>query len=279
MPVGRLAGLLPATHERAERSPLAQRDDGASVQSQPVHFHFSGFTANLSLASAEIAQLSGRDFSSANLGTHDGQGRNKVRFDKFPQGGKSPQLGKYFCGVIKPTADRRSELSPMKPQLRGAFALQAKSLTYGRRRFDRATAWAFNKKFSGRATRSKPCNSRDGKAAGDARRIATLPGAAARAPIKKDHDARPRGAATKVRTPFRQTRDATLKAAFVFSEQPVTVARGKEPTNHQHTTGAISFSCPVGDDDRHDVRSGHPINFVRVRSGRRDGRRHEPSNF
>ena len=44
----------------------------------------------------------------ANLGTHDGQGRNKVRFDKFPQGGKSPHLGKYFCGVIKPTADRRS---------------------------------------------------------------------------------------------------------------------------------------------------------------------------
>jgi len=91
-----------------KRSPLAQRDDGASVQSQSVHFHFSGFTANLSLASAEITQLSGRDFSSANLGTHDGQGRNKVRFDKFPQGGKSPHLGKYFCGVIEPTANRRS---------------------------------------------------------------------------------------------------------------------------------------------------------------------------
>jgi hypothetical protein len=56
-PIGRLVGLLPATHEPAKRSPLAQRDDGAAVQSQPVHFHCSGFTANLSFASAEIAQL------------------------------------------------------------------------------------------------------------------------------------------------------------------------------------------------------------------------------
>jgi hypothetical protein len=91
--------------------------------------------------------------------------------------------------------------------------------------------------------------------AGDARSIATLPGAAARAPIKKDCDVRPRGAATKVRTPFRQTSDATLKAAFAFGEQPVTVARGNKPKNHRHTTSAISFFCPVGDDERHDVRS------------------------
>ena len=117
------------------------------------------------------------------------------------------------------------------------------------------------------------------KPAGDARSIAMLPGAAARAPNKQDSDARPRGAATKVRTPFRQTSDATLKAAFAFGEQPVTVARGNKPKNHRHTTSAISFFCPVGDDERHDVRSGHPIKFVRVRSGRRDGRRHEPSNF
>jgi hypothetical protein len=41
--------------------------------------------------------------------------------------------------------------------------------------------------------------------------------------------------------PLRQTRDAILEAAFAFGEQPVTVARGKEPTNHRHTTGAISF--------------------------------------
>jgi hypothetical protein len=40
---------------------------------------------------------------------------------------------------------------------------------------------------------------------------------------------------------FRQTSDATLKAAFAFGGQPVTVARGNEPTNHRHTTGAISF--------------------------------------
>jgi hypothetical protein len=109
--------------------------------------------------------------------------------------------------------------------------------------------------------------------AGDARRIATLPGAAARAPNKQDCDVRPRGAATKVRTPFRQTSDAILKAAFAFGEQPVTLARGNEPARHRHTPGAISFSCPVGDDERHDVRSGHPIKFIHVRSGRRDGRR------
>ena len=68
-----------------------------------------------------------------------------------------------------------------------------------------------------------------------------LPGAAARAPNKQASDVRPRGAATKVRTPFRQTRAATLKAAFAFSEQPVTVARGNEPTNQRHMTGAITF--------------------------------------
>ena len=99
-----------------------------------------------------------------------------------------------------------------------------------------------------------------------------LPGAAARAPIKKDCDARPRGAATKVRRPFRQTSDATLKAAFAFGGQPVTVARGNEPTNHRHTTGALSFSCPVGDGERHDVRSGHPI-IIRSRPLRSAGGR------
>jgi hypothetical protein len=31
-----------------------------------------------------------------------------VRLDKFSQGGTSPHLGKYFVGVIKPAADRRS---------------------------------------------------------------------------------------------------------------------------------------------------------------------------
>jgi hypothetical protein len=80
------------------------------------------------------------------------------------------------------------------------------------------------------------------KAAGDARRIATLPGAAARAPNKQDSDIRPRGAAIKVRMPFCQTSNATLKAAFAVGEQPMIVARGNEQTNHRHTTGANSFS-------------------------------------
>ena len=195
-----------------------------------------------------------------NCGMHAGRGRNKVRFDKFPQGGNESAPGEVFLWGHR--ADRKPavQLSPRKPQLRGAFALQAKSLAYGRRRFDRAMAWAFNKKCNGRATRSKPCCSWDGRTAGDARRIMMLPGAAARAPIKKDSDIRPRGMATKVRTPFRQTSNATLEAAFAFRRQPVTVARGNELTNDRHTTGAISFFCPVGDAERHDVRSGHPIN-------------------
>jgi|GEM_PF-5012196 len=175
------------------------------------------------------------------LGTHAGQCRNEVHFDKFTQGGNKSAAREVFLWGHR--ADRKPavQLSPRKPQLRGAFALQAKSLAYGRRRFDRTTAWAFNKKCNGRATRSKPCNSRDGKAAGDARRIAMLPGAAARAPIKKDCDTRPRGAATKVRTPFRKTSNATLKAASAFGEQPVTVVRGNEPTKYRHTSDAISF--------------------------------------
>jgi len=41
------------------------------------------------------------------------------------------------------------------------------------------------------------------KTAGDARSIAMLPGAAARAPNQQDSGVRPRGAATKVRTPSR----------------------------------------------------------------------------
>jgi hypothetical protein len=130
----------------------------------------------------------------------------------------------------------------MKPQLRGAFALQAKNLAYDRRRFDRMMAGTFNEKCNGRATRHKQRNSRDGTLAGDARSIATLPGAAARAPNKQDYDARPRGAAAKVRTPFLQSNNATLEAAFAFGEQPVTVARGNERTNYRHTTGANSYS-------------------------------------
>ncbi len=57
-----------------------------------------------------------------------------------------------------------------------------------------------------------------------------LPGAAARAPNKQDCDIRPRGAAKKVRTPFRQTSNATLKSRLCSWGQPVTVARGNEPT-------------------------------------------------
>ena len=63
-----------------------------------------GFVTTLAMVFATILH----GFTCASLGTHDGQGRNKVRFDKFPQGGTNPHLGKYFVGVIKPTADRRS---------------------------------------------------------------------------------------------------------------------------------------------------------------------------
>jgi hypothetical protein len=71
--------------------------------------------------------------------------------------------------------------------------------------------------------------------------IAMLPGAAARAPMKQDSDVRPREAATKVRTPFRQTSDAILKAAFAFGGQPVTVTRGNEPTNYRTQPARLCF--------------------------------------
>jgi hypothetical protein len=63
-----------------------------------------GFVTTLATVFATILH----GFTCASLGTHDGQGRNKVRLDKFSQGGTSPHLGEYFVGVIKPTADRRS---------------------------------------------------------------------------------------------------------------------------------------------------------------------------
>ena len=101
-------------------------------------------------------------------------------------------------------------------------------------------AGTFNKKCSGRATRHKTRKLPDGKEAGDALGIVTLPGAAARAPNQQDSDVRLRGAATKVRTIFRQTSNATLEAAFAFVWQPVTVAPGNESTNHRQPIGAMS---------------------------------------
>jgi len=85
-------------------------------------------------------------FSHVGLGTHDGQGRNKVRFDKFPQGGNESALGEVFLWGHRADRKQAVQLSPRKPQLRGAFALQAKNLAYVRQRFDRTTAWAFIKK-------------------------------------------------------------------------------------------------------------------------------------
>jgi hypothetical protein len=50
----------------------------------------------------------------------------------------------------------------MKPQLRGAFALQAKNLTYDRQEFDRTTAWAFIKNETPDNTTRKRANPRAG---------------------------------------------------------------------------------------------------------------------
>jgi hypothetical protein len=61
--VAPVAGWLQATHERAKRS--AQRDAGSPVKCQPFHIRFFVFSSNPSLASAEITQLYGCDFSSA----------------------------------------------------------------------------------------------------------------------------------------------------------------------------------------------------------------------
>ena len=69
-------------------------------------------------------------FTCANFGTHDGQGRNKVRFDKFPQGGKSPHLGKCFLWGHQ--ADRKPavKLSPIEASKGGCFRKTGIGLTY-----------------------------------------------------------------------------------------------------------------------------------------------------
>ena len=82
-------------------------------------------------------------FTCANLRNAPRPRPDKVRFDKLPQGGNESALEMWGH-----RADRKPavQLSPMKPQLKGAFAKQAKSLAYDRRRFDRTMAWAFIKK-------------------------------------------------------------------------------------------------------------------------------------
>jgi len=84
-------------------------------------------------------------FTCANFGTHDGQGRNKVRFDKFLQGGKSPHLGKYFVGSSSRPQTGGQTLTN-EASIEGRFRFTGKNLAYDRQRFDRTTAWAFNKK-------------------------------------------------------------------------------------------------------------------------------------
>jgi len=58
-------------------------------------------------------------FTCANFGTHDGQGRNKVRFDKFLQRKKSAP-GEVFCGVQADATGGHTLTN--EAQLRGAFA-------------------------------------------------------------------------------------------------------------------------------------------------------------
>ena len=185
---------------------------------------------------------------------------------------------RIFVGAIKPTADRRSNSHRRKPQMEGAGA-------------ERALAWPMigedlNERGQGCSTKNAAAGQRiknrrpaRREPAGDARSNATLPGAAARAPNEQARDVRPRGATTKVRTPFRQTRHATLKSRLCFWR--TTRDRGTRQRTHKIPAPArrdVVF-CPVGDAERHDVRSGHPIKCVHVRSGRRNGRRHEPAYF
>ena len=165
-----LMGLLPATHERGKRSPLARRDDGAAVQSQPVHFNFSGFTANSSLASAEIAQLCGRDF----LRHTDGQSRNARR-------PRSEQ------GAFRQISPRRNESAPGEVFLWGhqadrrpAVKLSPKEASKGVYCGERA----FARPKTGEELTARLKIYSKGERTGDALGIATLPGAAARAPIK-----------------------------------------------------------------------------------------------
>ena len=75
--------------------------------------------------------------------------------------------------------------------------------------------------------------------------------------MKQASDVRQPHAAPKVRTPPRQASNATIEAVFSDDQPTRDTARGDERTNHRHTSGAISFRCPVGDGERHDARCGH----------------------
>jgi hypothetical protein len=89
--------------------------------------------------------------------------------------------------------------------------------------------------------------------------------------MKQASDDRQPHAAPKVRTPPRQASNATIEAVFSDDQPTRDTARGDERTNHRHTPGAISFSCPVGDGERHDARCGHS-NKIRSRPLRAAGR-------
>jgi hypothetical protein len=54
-----------------------------------------------------------------------------------------------------------------------------------------------------------------------------------------------RGRHQLVRTPFRQTSNATLEAVFADDHQTRNAIHGDERTNHRHTHGAISFHCSI----------------------------------
>jgi len=68
------------------------------------------------------------------------KGRNKVHFDRFPQGGKSPHLGKHFLWGHQ--ADRKPAVKTLtnEASIEGRFRFTGKNLAYDRRRFDRITA-------------------------------------------------------------------------------------------------------------------------------------------
>jgi hypothetical protein len=87
--------------------------------------------------------------------------------------------------------------------------------------------------------------------------IATLPGAAARAPNKQARDVRQPTRRRKGSDAAPTDQQPIPKSSFFRRPPTRDVTRGDERMNHRHTTGAISFSCPVGDGERHDARCGH----------------------
>ena len=117
------------------------------------------------------------------------------------------------------------------------------------------------------------------KRSGDARSIAVLPGAAARAPTKQDRDARLQRAATKVQMPRRQTSITILKAALAFDRKTCAVLRGKSEQITGTRLARLCFSIRLVTTSGTAFGADTKLKKLTVRSGRRDDGRYEPADI